>query len=131
MGTQKKDIAAPTERDFLRLPLGVLGYLETLEGRKRVEIVDLSQGGAHILMLEKDDGTAGDISDCFLKWLQFDAFGTVTWQDGPRMGLAFEQPLRPGVIKETKKQAPIMVRRDFDELRNAAKLWSKGIYSST
>ena len=131
MGTQARDISEPRERDFLRLPLGVLGYLETLEGRKRVEIVDLSQGGAHILLLEHDDRVASDISDCFLKWLQFDAFGTVTWKDGPRMGLAFEQPLRPGVIKETKKQAPIMVRRDFDELRNAAKLWSKGVFPST
>lgn len=131
MGTQQHKNTSPKERDFLRLPLGVLGYLETLEGRKRVEIVDLSQGGAHILLLEHGDRAASDISDCFLKWLQFDAFGTVTWKDGPRMGLAFEQPLRPGVIKETKNQAPIMVRRDFDELRDAAKLWSKGVFPST
>ena len=131
MGTQQQENTAPKERDFLRLPLGVLGYLETLEGRKRVEIVDLSQGGAHILLLEHDERAASDISDCFLKWLQFDAFGAVTWKDGPRMGLAFVQTLRPGEIKETKKQAPIMVRRDFDELRNAAKLWSKGVFPST
>ena len=131
MGTRHHETTAPEERDFLRLPLGVLGYLETLEGRKRVEIVDLSQGGAHILLLEHDDRAASDISDCFLRWLQFDAFGTVTWKDGPRIGLAFEEALRPGVIKETKKQAPIMVRRDFDELRNAAKLWSKGVFPST
>ena len=131
MGTQQHQTTVQTERDFLRLPLGVLGYLETLEGRKRVEIVDLSQGGAHVLLLEHDDRAASDISDCFLKWLQFDAFGTVSWKDGPRLGLAFEDALRPGIIKETKKQAPIMVRRDFDELRNAAKLWSQGIYSST
>ena len=56
MGTQQHENTAPKERDFLRLPLGVLGYLETLGGRKRVEIVDLSQGGAHILLLDTMSG---------------------------------------------------------------------------
>lgn len=131
MSTMPDEILPKKERDFLRLPLGVLGHLETLEGRKRVEIVDLSQGGAHIVMLEMDDGKAVEIDDCFLTWLRFEGFGRIIWSKGRHFGIAFEEPLRPGVIKETKKQAPIMVRRDFDELRNSAKLWASGIYPST
>lgn len=116
------------ERDYLRLPLGVLGHLETLEGRKRVEIVDLSQGGAHIVVLEVDAKQDFDIEDCLLTWLRFEGFGRVSWRKGQHLGIAFEEPLRPSVIKETKAQAPIMVRRDFDELGVAAKLWARGIY---
>ena len=128
MSALRKEESSPQERDFLRLPLGVLGHLETLEGRKRVEIVDLSQGGAHIVLLDVDEKQTIDISDCFLTWLKFEGFGKVTWRKGQHFGIAFEEPLRPAVIKETKRQAPMMVRRDFDELKVAAKLWSKGIY---
>ncbi|MEZ5682156.1 MAG: PilZ domain-containing protein [Erythrobacter sp.] len=128
MSALRNEDSNPEERDFLRLPLGVLGYLETLEGRKRVEVVDLSQGGAHIVLLEVDEKQTIDIEDCFLTWLDFEGFGKVTWRKGQHFGIAFEEPLRPTVIKETKIKAPMMVRRDFDELKVAAKLWAKGIY---
>ena len=78
--------------------------------------------------MEADEKKNVDIDDCLLTWLTFEAFGRVSWRKGRHFGIAFETPLRPLVIKETKRQAPIMVRRDFDELKNAAKLWSKGIY---
>ena len=128
MSALRKEDSSPQERDFLRLPLGVLGHLETLEGRKRVEIVDLSQGGAHVVLLEVDEKQLIKIDDCFLTWLTFEGFGKVTWRKGQHFGIAFDEPLRPSVIKQTKAQAPIMVRRDFDEHKVAAKLWAKGIY---
>lgn len=128
MSAMRDESCNPQERDFLRLPLGVLGHLETLEGRKRVEIIDLSQGGAHIVLLEADENQSLNIDDCFLTWLKYEGFGRVTWRKGQHFGIAFEEALRPVVIKETKQQAPMMVRRDFDELKVAAKLWAKGIY---
>ena len=119
------------ERDYIRLPLGVLARLETLDGRRKVEIVDLSQGGAHLLLLDIEPSAAAQITDCVLAWLGFDAFGRVSWQRGQHIGIAFDEPLRPIVIKETRKNAPVMVRRDFDELRNAAKLWASGVHPSS
>lgn len=117
-----------TKRDFLRVNLGVLGHLETLNGRKRVEIVDLSQGGAYVVLMDADVAAKYDVRDCVLRWMSFEAFGEVKRREGLHLGIAFDEPLRPGVIKETRQHASLNVRNDYQELKQAARLWAHGIY---
>ncbi|WP_324827128.1 hypothetical protein [Qipengyuania zhejiangensis] len=130
MDGKPSDPETPHNRGFLRVALGVLGHLETLEGRKRVEIMDLSQGGAHAVFLDEADAAKLDVNDCVLRWLGFDAFGTVTRRDGAHLAIAFDELLRPGVIKETNKQAALVVRNEFGERKLRSRLWAKGIYSA-
>jgi len=119
-----------SKRDFQRLHLGVLGHIETLNGRRRVEIVDLSQGGAYVVLMEGAEVERYDVRDCVLRWMDFEAFGEVKRRDGEHIGLAFDEPLRPGVIKETRSHAARNVRNDFLELKQAAHLWAHGIYNT-
>jgi len=119
-----------SKRDFQRLHLGVLGHIETLNGRRRVELVDLSQGGAYVVLIEGAEVEKYDVHDCVLRWMDFEAFGEVRRREGAHLGIAFEEPLRPGVIKETRSHASTKVRNDFGELRQAARLWAHGIYNT-
>jgi hypothetical protein len=122
--------ANETKRDFLRLPLGVLGFIETLNGRQRVEIVDLSQGGAYVVLMDAAKASRYEVRDCVLRWMNYEAFGEVKRRDGVHFGIAFDEPLRPGVIKDTRKHASLNIRNDFYELKDAARLWARGIYTT-
>lgn len=95
-------------RDYLRLDLGLLAHIETLEGRKKVEIIDLSQGGARVKLLAPVE----NIKDCVLVWLGFDTYATIGRRDGDELGLVFDVPLRPVVIKKTREMAPRVWRND-------------------
>ena len=88
------DDQAP-RRAFSRLRLGISAQLETLDGRQKVRLMDLSQGGAHVIVSEP-----GDIRQAVLTWLHFETFGMVAWSDGPHIGLKFDKPLPLGVLDE-------------------------------
>lgn len=109
-------------RDYLRLDLGVLAHIETLEGRKKVEIVDLSQGGARIRLLAPVE----NIKDCVLVWLGFDTYATIGRRNGDEIGLIFDVPLRPGVIKKTREMAPRVWRNDSVYLSEIARDFVQG-----
>ena len=108
-------------RLHLRLQLGISAQLETLDGRQRVDLIDLSQGGAH-LILSQDSGC----HEAVLTWLHFETFGTVVWHEGRDIGLEFDKPLPLGVLVETRLRAPSVVR---EEEEAAARGWAEGTFN--
>ena len=115
-----------SRRDFLRLNLGVIARIETLEGRKKVEILDLSQGGARIRLLVD----AEPFKECVLCWLSFDSYARVGRRNGNELALVFDFPLRPGVIKQTRNQAPGIWRNDSVYQGAIARVFVQGTYNT-
>jgi hypothetical protein len=105
-------------RAFPRLQLGISAQLETLEGRQRVRLMDLSQGGARVI-----PSKAGDIKEGVLTWIRFETFGTVAWVDGKHVGLEFDVPLPLAVLVETRQKAPSVVREEEERI---AREWVEG-----
>ena len=105
-------------RAYSRLRLGISARLETLDGRQRVRLIDLSQGGAHVIMSKP-----GRLQQAVLTWLRFETFGTVAWQEGQHVGLHFDKLLPLTVLVETRLQAPTVVR---DEAYETAREWVEG-----
>jgi len=105
-------------RAYSRLRLGISARLETLDGRQRVRLIDLSQGGAHVIMSKP-----GRLQQAVLTWLRFETFGTVAWQEGQHVGLHFDKLLPLTVLVETRLQAPTVVR---DEAYEIAREWVAG-----
>ena len=118
-GAQNTDM---DDRQYARLVLGVPATLETLDARLRIEIVDISQGGAHVL-LPNDDAFA---KDCLLVWLRFEAFGTVIWRKGAHIGIVFEKPLSHTTIFETRKNAASILEQEAAKIENEARSWAQG-----
>jgi hypothetical protein len=112
-------------RAFARLRLGIAARLETLDGRQKVRLIDLSQGGAHIILSDP-----GDIRQGVLTWLRFESFGAVAWVDGDHVGLEFDRPLPLAVLVETRQQAPTVVREEAMNAECAARDWVAGQFNS-
>lgn len=110
---------SPVDRAFPRLQLGISAQLETLDGRQRVRLMDLSQGGAHLILSQP-----GEFKECVLTWLNFEVFGFAAWSDGKHFGMTFENPVPLRVLLETRTRAPSVVR---EEEETAAKEWVAGI----
>lgn len=85
-----------------------------------MRLVDLSQGGAQIILSKMEKPAAG-----LLTWLNFEAFGEAVWQDGDCLGLKFDKLLPLGCLVSTRKKAPSVVRAEAlgDELAQA---WVSG-----
>jgi hypothetical protein len=94
-------------REHARLRVGIPAYFETLEGRLRVRLVDISQGGAHLIL-------PGDvpIREGVLMWMRFDVFGMTVWQQDDELGMKFERPLPREWLIETREVAPDIVREE-------------------
>ena len=107
-------------RRFARLEVGIGAWLETLDGKQSVRLVDLSQGGAQLILSVPEEGGTG-----VLTWLDFETFGELAWQDGAQIGLTFDKPLSPGCLAETRRRAPSVVQ---DEAAGAtiARAWVSG-----
>ena len=105
-------------RAFPRLQLGISAQLETLEGRQRVRLMDLSVGGARVVLSQ-----AGDIKQGVLTWIRFETYGSVAWVDGKHIGLEFDKPLPLAVLVETRQRAPSVVR---EEEERVAREWVEG-----
>jgi hypothetical protein len=110
-----------SRRAFSRLRLGIGAQLETLDGRQRVRLIDLSQGGAHLILSQP-----GDIREAVLTWLRFETFGTVVWREDARIGLKFDKLLPLAVLVETRRRAPTVVR---EEAEAAAREWVAGTFN--
>jgi hypothetical protein len=91
-------------RAFSRLHLGIDAFLDTLEGRQRVRLVDLSPAGAHIVLSKPEE-----VKEGVLTWLRFDTFGMTMWQREEDVGLKFDRLLPPHVLEETGARAPGLV----------------------
>jgi len=120
--TQSLQYATPLDRDYARLTLGVPATLQTLDARLRVEIVDISQGGAHCVLPSKDDFA----QECLLSWLRFEAFGAVSWRKGADIGIAFEEPLSHRTIFETRRKVAEILQQDSARTEAEARTWAQG-----
>ena len=112
-------------RAYLRMDLGIPARFETLEGRKNVRLVDLSQGGAHVILAEPLD-----IKQGVLCWLEFEEYGCVPWHKGTEVGIEFEKPLAISVLVETRREAPSVVLEEALSAETAAKDWVAGNFNS-
>ena len=115
----------PPRRAYSRLRLGISAQLETLEGRQRVRLIDLSQGGAHIILSQQHD-----IRQAVLTWIRFETFGTVAWHDGAHIGLEFDKLLPLPVLVETRHRAPSVVSDEAMGAEAAARDWVAGRFNS-
>ena len=91
-------------RAHSRLPLGIDAYLDTLDGRQKVRLVDLSQAGAHIVLSNPEV-----VKEGVLTWLGFDTFGITTWQHDDDVGFKFDRLLSTHVLEQTRERAPAVV----------------------
>lgn len=98
------DDGSDPRRAHSRLHLGIDAYLDTLEGRQKVRLIDLSQAGAHLVL-----STPETVKEGVLRWLDFDTFGITAWQREDDVGFKFDRLLPPHVLKETRERAPAVV----------------------
>lgn len=94
-------------REHARLRLGIPAHFETLDGRRKVRLLDISQGGAHVLLTDESP-----IREGVLMWMRFDAFGMTIWQNGDELGMKFERPVAREWLIETREFAPEIVREE-------------------
>lgn len=101
-------------RAYSRLTVGIGAHFETLNGRQNVRLIDLSQGGAHLILSRSEP-----IREGVLFWLRFDIFADVAWQHGEHVGLTFDELVPIPTLVETRLRAPSVVRE-------AAQAWVTG-----
>jgi hypothetical protein len=112
-------------RAFSRLRLGISAQLETLDGRQRVRLMGLSQGGTQIVL-----SRPGDIRQAVLTWLNFETFGTMAWHEDVHLGLKFDKLPPLAVLVETRKRAPSVVKEEAMVVHTAAREWVAGTFNS-
>ncbi|WP_228242367.1 PilZ domain-containing protein [Porphyrobacter sp. GA68] len=108
-----------------RLRLGVEARLIGLDGTQDVILQDLSCTGAKLL-LER----AEHISQGVLRWMDFEAFGDVTWRKGRWCGIAFDELLPEDVLHATRQAAPALLKQPAERLRRHARTFALGEDSS-
>ena len=101
-------------RAYSRLTVGIGASFDTLDGRQTVRLIDLSQGGAHLIL-----SRPAPLREGLLTWLRFEAFADVVWQHGEHVGLAFDELVPIPSLVETRMRAPSVVRE-------AAQAWVSG-----
>src|SRR6476646_6214583 len=89
-------------REHPRLRLAIDARLITTWGDYRVRLDNLSQAGAHISR-PKDELFAR----CVLKWLQFEAWGSLVWRRGGYCGIRFDKPIPSQWIDASRAEAKI------------------------
>lgn len=120
MARPGNDDGVDGRRNFARLRVGIAARFDTLDGTQKVRLVDLSQGGAHIILSKPGEPAAG-----LLTWLDFEAFGETAWREGEDLGLKFERLLPLSCLVATRKRAPSVVRAE--ELgEDLAQAWVSG-----
>ena len=91
-------------RAHSRLHVEIEASLETLKGRQKVRLVDLSPAGAHVVLSEPET-----VEEGVLRWLEFDTFAIAAWQEEDDVGLKFDRLLPSLVFEETRRRAPSLV----------------------
>ncbi len=91
-----RPMAEPTNRDVPvgrredpRVRVSLAARLDTVTGTQAVRLNNLSRGGASICT----DAPLKRGSNVILRWRDLEVFGTVTWVEGARCGLKFDEPL--------------------------------------
>lgn len=96
-----------SRRAFLRLRVGIGARLDTLAGSQKVRLIDLSQGGAQVILSRPEEAGAG-----VLTWMNFETFGDLAWREEGHVGLKFDKLLPLGCLAETRRRAPSVVREE-------------------
>ena len=107
-------------RGKARLRLGIPAAFITVNGRQEISLLDLSQSGARLRVDDSEPVGRG-----ILKWMDFEAFGSVVRRNGKDIGLQFEEPIESDWVLDTKEWLP-EVPRAKDELRQFARDWVRG-----
>lgn len=110
------------ERQIPRLRLGIPARLETIHGPKKAVLIDISQGGAQVELGERSPAREG-----MLFWLRFEFFFTVSWREDRRLGLAFDEPLPLGVLRDTRLFSASMSDKDERAVADEAHRWAIGL----
>ncbi|HYD23859.1 MAG TPA: PilZ domain-containing protein [Croceibacterium sp.] len=98
------DDGVDPRRAYSRLRVGIDASLDTLDGRQKVRLIDLSRAGAHVVLSQPET-----IREGVLRWLRFDTFGIAMWQAEDDVGLKFDRLLPLRVLDETRERAPAVV----------------------
>lgn len=86
----RQPATAVNRRRMERVPLDLLGRMQTLHGTRTVRLHDLSRFGARV------EGAPDSIhvgSEMILKCHQLDVFATVQWVRADRCGIRFDAPI--------------------------------------
>ena len=97
-----------------RLRLALLARLQTRHGICNVQLGDLSEGGAKLVMQSHHP-----LGPAVLQWLDCEAFGEMVWRRGNLVGIKFETPLALGLILRMREFTPTSVR-DGENVRRKA-----------
>lgn len=123
MSSSGPDDGLDGRRNYARLNVGIAARLITLDGTQKVRLIDLSQGGAQLILSKP-----GDIAAGLLTWLDFEAFGEAAWHEEDRLGLKFERLLPLPCLVRTREQAPTVVRAELLG-EDIAQAWVSGTLS--
>jgi len=107
-------------RGKARLRAEIAAELVTVGGRQKISLIDLSETGARLRMVDSEPLGRG-----ILKWMDFEAFGSVVRRYGEDIGLQFEHPIELAWVLDTREWLSIRPRAK-DELRHFAKEWVRG-----
>jgi hypothetical protein len=88
------------KRRSARLTLKVRGRLSSECGTQIVELVDLSEAGAKLVL-----AASHDVSEARLEWLDYDVCGRVVWQDKRSCGVMFDELLPVEWVVRTRSAA--------------------------
>ncbi|WP_305095743.1 PilZ domain-containing protein [Croceibacterium aestuarii] len=108
-------------REHARLRLGIPASFITLRGKQTVRLVDLSQGGAHVIMRD-----GAKVREGVLSWMRYEVFAEVVWQDGDAIGMAFDEPISREALLQTRQFAPSVVRAETMGASDAARQFVAG-----
>lgn len=108
-------------RGHARLRVGIPAQLECFDGLKKVTLVDLSQGGARLVV-----GTTDRISGGVLRWLNFETFGETVRQRGEELAMRFDEPIDLDWVIATRQWLPAEQKAEQARNRQAAREWIQG-----
>ena len=103
------------------MQLCIPARLVAFDGNQRIQLDDLSASGARVRLLKPQAVSAGT-----LKWLGFEAFVQVVWQEGLRCGLGFEAAIPQEWLQETREFARGLGEERAAGFRKLASAWVHG-----
>ncbi len=106
-----------------RLRVSIPAWLETLDGKLRVALCDLSQSGAHV----RCHGTLPGSGDAVLTWLHYEVMGRIVWSAPGQAGIEFDELIAPGTLISTRDIVDYGLAPDEDRQHyNDVRAWYQG-----
>lgn len=122
MASLPLDEAPVGRREDARVRVRLAARLVSLAGTQAVRLNNLSRGGASVTTeLPMKRG-----ADAILQWRNVEAFAQVTWVEGCRCGLRFEQPIPDEAVLLARSASDNRSSLLRAEQLAAARAFSKG-----